>query len=207
MSLKGWDYNDILRISLIVSVLLYIAMFVLLGTVYDIYSADFFHVSISSNETNYDSNPKVLGVPLRNMGEYIGLNIFFFVNAFLGVWNSIVVDSLFGLMVFDENDDIVKKLKEKHPNLLWIFVIYDIWRSARNFFNILGIFSNVIFFISTTAGLLAAGILTKRMYLNKDGIHLLKEDFTNSSSEIEPLVAGGNHILKLSVLKNRSHGK
>jgi hypothetical protein len=202
MSFKNWNYSDILNWSLFISVVLYIVMFVVIGTSYNIYSADFFHVSIS--ETSLGSNPKVLGIPLRSRGEYAGLCVFFFFNSFLGVWNSVVVDSLFGIMVFDENDDVVKKLKKRHPNLLWIFVVYDTWRGARNFFNILGIFSNVVFFGCTTIGMLTAGFITKKMYLNREGIHLLKEDLNEKSEESGNLLENSqSHILQFSKLKSR----
>lgn len=167
-------YRFTLFFSLMFGYFMYIIMFVILGTNYKIYDSNFFKLII--NETNTENNPQVLGIPLRTWGEYWGLAIFFFLNAALGVWNGVVIDSLFGLMVFDEDEEIISRIEHtfERPGIMTVFALYDVWRTVRYFFSILGVFSNIGFFIATATGTLVAGLGTKRIYLDPSGVHWIK---------------------------------
>jgi hypothetical protein len=119
----------------------------------------------------------VLGIQLENEPQRVGLVVFFFLNAFLGVLNSVLVDGVFGIMCFEKGDTIITELKNEYGGLygmLTLFTIYDILRSARTFFSILGMYSNVIFFMATALGSLLGGLVTKCIILSHTTSYLLK---------------------------------
>ena len=173
--MRTLDHKVIMYATLSVSVVLYIAMFIILRTDYDIYESNFFYIHVDSKNTT--RNPVVLGVPLKSEAQRSGLAIFFFLNAFLGVLNSVLVDGVFGMMIFEEGEAIIKQLKDEYGGLsgmLILFSIYDMWNSAQDFFTLLGMYSNVIFFMCTTGGALSAGLITKILLLNKQTSRWMK---------------------------------
>lgn len=175
--------QQVMYSSLGVSVLFYIVMFVLMETEYDIYNSDFFYITVNSE--NSTQNPVVLGVPLRNKGQQIGLCIFFALNAFLGVLNSVLVDGLFGMMVYDSGPLVISEILQMYggqTQMLLLFIIYDVWKSARVFFSILGMYSNVVFFASTTLGALVGGLVTKLILLSR--FHFLKVELHKCNKNV-----------------------
>tara|TARA_B100000787_G_scaffold87028_2_gene64274 strand:- start:179 stop:811 length:633 start_codon:yes stop_codon:yes gene_type:complete len=210
MSWKKVNQKEMMYASLGLSIAVYIIMFILLKTSYDVFDSDFFYVSIDENDSTH--NPVILGIQLTTTSQFVGLCLFFTLNAFLGVWNSVLIDGIFGMMVYDEGEDLIRKLKREYggeATLLWLFVIYDIWRSARIFFSIIGMYSNVAFFLCTTGGALVAGLVTKKLFLSRENLHLLKVDLTEEEVPIAKSVEesdcdGGIKLqTNLFVIKNK----
>ena len=172
-TLTFWErlaQREVMLFTLGVSVVGYICMFVILKTEYDIYNSDFFYTSVDPHNTT--NNPVVLGVRIQTKGQQAGLCVFFILNSFLGVLNSVLVDGLFGMMIYEEGEGIIRRLTQMYGGpvaMLVLFSVYDMWRSARVFFSILGMYSNIVFFTATTAGTLAGGLFTKLIFLSHYG--------------------------------------
>jgi len=149
---------------------LYVLMFVLMGIFTDIYdTADFFNVEIAGS--NPSNNPRILGVPVTTAGEFWMFIIFFFFNAFSGVWLRVLIVERYNLFVADPS---VKKLSDEYPKEL--FLVYNLWKSAGFFFNILGIFSNVFFFLSTVMGALVGNVAARSLLLSVKEVADARED-------------------------------
>lgn len=210
MSWTKITQKDVLYTSLSLSILIYLIMFILLKTRYKVFDSDFFYVSI--DKKNPEKNPVILGIKLDTTSQFAGLCVFFTLNAFLGVWNSVLIDGLFGMMVYDEGADVIRKLKQEYggeATLLWLFMIYDIWRSARIFFSLIGMYSNVVFFLCTTGGALVAGLVTKKLFLSRENLHLIKvnlcEEEVPLAQSVEQFDCDGGVKLQtnLFVIKNK----
>lgn len=168
--LEQLTQRQVMTFTLTFSIIGYICMFIILRTEYSIYDSDFFYTSI--NAENPEKNPVVLGIRLESKGQQVGLCIFFTLNAFLGVLNSVLVDGLFGMMRFEEGEGIIHILTDMYGGqvaMILLFSVYDIWSSARIFFSILGMYSNIVFFTATTFGGLAGGLFTKLIFLSHYG--------------------------------------
>ena len=153
-----------------------------LGT--DIYgTSDFFKVSV--DEDSGENNPRILGVIVSTKTQFGIFCIFFFLNAFLSVWNHTLIVTLFSFLVNDSDEEIKTSLEKDYPDHL--FLIYGVWTSVRNFFNLLGIVSNIIFFICTVSGAFLASVIARQKVLGVKDISLLKDhikkDFTDSNTE------------------------
>jgi hypothetical protein len=83
-------------------------------------------------------------------------------------------------------DPGAKKLEEYYPREL--FWAYNVWTSARNFFNILGIMSNIFFFGATILGALVGNILSRNMLLSVDEVQEERADVSARFSDIKPLM-------------------
>lgn len=183
---------------LFLSWLMYITMFALLRFEYDIFESEFFYVHVDSSNTT--KNPVLLGIPVRNEWQRTGLCIFFAANAFLGIINSCNIDGLWGTMLYGvEKDKIVDRVREEFGGLagmLLLFTVYDVWKSARIFFSILGMYSNVVFFMCTTIGALLGGLLMKTLlfcHIHGNGItiSLLRDNASKRNpieDDCEPLI-------------------
>lgn len=176
--------------TLAFSVTLYIAMFIVLWTEYEIFDSNFFYIHVNPHDLS--RNPVVLGIQLRSEWQRVGLCLFFFVNAFLGVLNSTLIGGLFGMICYEEGEHIINDLKKEYggvSGMLFLFTVYDIWYSARTFFSILGMYSNIIFFMVTTMGALTGGLVTKLILLSHKTSYLLK--FINNNPETQRKILRG----------------
>jgi len=169
-------YHAVLWSLLAIGYVLYgIMAYVLID--FDVYSeSSFFKVEV--NETApYEDNPYILGVPIKKKSHFYGMCVFFFINAFLGVVNGTVISSLWGLMLFTEDERTVDRLEAEFNNkfgVMAVFALYDLLRGVRAFFNILGVYSNAIFFVFTVGGSTIGSLTTKWFYLDDDGRHYLR---------------------------------
>ena len=156
---------------LLFSFVVYFCMLIYMGVDTNIWKDSFFF-KVTVNGDDPSLNPHVLGVPITTVSQFCVFCLFFFFNAFLGVWNNTLIDRRYGLLL---NDPVVQEqVKKKYPFVL--FFVYSIWTAMRNFFNILGVFSNGIFFLFTVFGFIA-GITLSRLYvLHPDKINEYKKE-------------------------------
>ena len=163
-------------------------LFLLLDT--DVFSnSPFFKVIITTNSTI--NNPEILGVVLTSYTQFVVFCVFFFINAFLGIYNHALISTLFSYLVNDSDRSVHQELKKNWPDSL--FLTYSVWTSMRLFFNILGILSNVIFFVCTVSGSLVGNVITRRYILGLDDIQSLKESMganskSNREGELRPFL-------------------
>jgi len=162
-----------------VGTVLYASMFLYMGLDTDIYSdSPFFNVQV--NGVDPLKNPHVLGVPVTTTGSFIIFMIFFFLNAFFGVWLKVLIVDRYNLLINDGSAAVKEGIvKQYPPQLFWA---YNLWTSARNFFNLLGILSNIFFFVSTILGALLGNILARRFLIGLDDLEHEKENLVASNS-------------------------
>jgi hypothetical protein len=174
-------HKSIMVVSLAFSVILYIIMSCVLYFEFDIHTSPFFHANVNSNDTT--NNPQILGVKVENKAQMVGLCLFFAMNALLGVLNSILIDGLWGMMLFEEGEVVIHDIIAQYPNVFVTFAIYDMWKTTRIFFSLLGLYSNIVFFASTAIGSLAAGLITKWIYISPKYRHLLRPNLKNCNNK------------------------
>ena len=129
-----------------------------------LYGSEFFHF-----QSDDDATPAmILGVALKTKGQYWGVIAFFFFNSFFSVWNGIVIAPIFEGMVYDDNYD----LEDWGGGIIagkTVMLLYEIWRGGRSFFSLLGMTSNVAFFMATAGGALFGSLITKSAYSTEFG--------------------------------------
>ena len=92
----------------------------------------------------------------------------FFSNAFLSVFNGVLIRPIFTSMIYDTGDDqllrVFNKI-ERPASMYCILFFYDVWSNLRMFLNILGIISNFAFLLASVAGSMLAAIFTTVAYM------------------------------------------
>jgi len=152
---------------LFAGVVLYVLMFLFMGLVTDIYNdSPFFNVEIGGNDASL--NPQVLGVPIKTSVQFWVFCIFFLLNAFFGVWLRVLIIDRYSLLINDGNQQVKEGIVKQYPP--YLFWSYNLWTSARNFFNILGILSNIFFFGFTVAGAFFGNVLSRRYLIGLDDL-------------------------------------
>lgn len=97
-------------------------------------------------------------------------SIFFF-NAFLSVFNGVLIRPIFTAMIYDIGGDELNRVfnKKERPFSMYIILMsYDVWSNLRMFLNILGIISNFVFLLASVAGSMIAAIITTVAYMRND---------------------------------------
>ena len=122
-------------------------------------------------------------------------SIFFF-NAFLSVFNGVLIRPIFTAMIYDMEDTQMSRVfnKRERPYSMYIILLfYDVWSNLRMFLNVLGIISNFTFLLASVGGSMLAGIITTVAYMqNSSWIQNIKRTTHNPnwkllSFEMEPL--------------------
>lgn len=112
---------------------------------------------------------QLLGVTFQNQTFYIGLCFFFFFNSLLSQLNSNIISPVFSRLIFshpDEREHHGKNATLAKQTLYFILVAYDVWHVGRSLFSLLGILSNLGFFIATSLGYLMGDLGVKIVYIN-----------------------------------------
>lgn len=163
---------------------LYALMFIYMRVDTNIYEdAAFFNVEIGGEDASL--NPQVLGVPIETSGQFWVFCFFFFFNAFFGVWLRVLIVDRYNLLINDGDEGVKKSVVKQYPPPL--FWSYNVWTSARNFFNILGILSNIWFFGFTVLGAFIGNVLSRRWLIGLDDLDHEKETLLKSSSLFKPM--------------------
>ena len=109
-------------------------------------------------------------------------SIFFF-NAFLSVFNGVLIRPIFTAMIYDIGGDQLSRVfnkKERPLSMYVILMLYDVWSNLRMFLNVLGIISNFAFLLASVAGSMVAAIITTIAYMrNESWIQNLKRTGVN----------------------------
>ena len=160
--------------SLVVSWALFVGMFIGLDHL-GIYAADFFNVG---------THATILNVEVIGASKLAGCSVFFFLNAFTRRWNGVVVDPVFGQMVYGSESGISRSDTGISPTRLFpVMAVYEAWRSSAQFFTLLGMLSNLIFFISTVSGSLLGALLTRWMYIHPHYRHYIRKAAPSSACD------------------------
>lgn len=80
-----------------------------------------------------------------------------------------VIYPIFGQMVFatgNSGRDLQYHTGLPSSRLFPVLTIYEVWQSSQRFFSLLGMLSNLVFFLATTGGSLCGGLLTRWMYIH-----------------------------------------
>jgi len=141
-------------LSLAASWCLFAVMFALLADM-KAYDSDFFR---------FDKDVKLLGYPITKRWHVVVLVTFFFVNAFVNQWNGVVLDPIFGQLVYGDAPD-ARRTGVRRSRLFPLLAIYQLWGGAQWFFGLMGATSHVGFLLSSIAGSVSGGLLTRWMFL------------------------------------------
>ena len=157
---------------------LYLLMFLFMGLATEIYDkSPFFNVEIGGGDESL--NPQVLGVPIKTSGQFWMFCLFFLLNAFFGVWLHVLIVGRYNLLINDSDKAVKEGIEKQYPpHLFWS---YNLWTSARNFFNILGILSNIWFFGFTVLGAFVGNVLSRRFLIGLDDLDHEKENLLSAN--------------------------
>lgn len=108
------------------------------------------------------TNFYVFGVHFKDPLTFYVLNLIFFSNSlFLNV-NIAVIQPLFQKITVVDQYEIEFSTR---VTLSIIVLIYDVWSAIRSVISLVGVTSNIIFFLSNTMGFLIGDIFIKNLYL------------------------------------------
>jgi len=132
----------------------------------------------------------------------------FFSNAFLSVFNGVLIRPIFTAMIYDTGGDQLLRVfnkKERPYSMYVILMSYDVWSNLRMFLNVLGIISNFSFLLASVTGSMVAAIITTIAYMRNDswiqnikrtGVNprwnLLKFEENNNPIVLQPMLTKGN---------------
>jgi len=157
---------------------IYLSMFLFMGLATEIYDeSPFFNVEVNGDDPL--KNPQVLGVPITTTGTFLVFCIFFFINAFIRVWLRVLIIDRYSLLINDGDSKIKEGIVKNYPPHL--FMMYNLWNSAGFFFNILGVLSNIFFFVATVAGAFIGNILSRMYLIGLDDLENEKEHLMSST--------------------------
>lgn len=97
--------------------------------------------------------------------QWAGWCIFFFLNSVIAQSNSLIISPIFQRIIFGG----LKPEYPKNTMLLMLFV-YDVWIGIYMFISIIGVFSNILFLISTVTGYILADIIWKYIYITNPNL-------------------------------------
>lgn len=110
----------------------------------------------------------------------------FFFNAFLSVFNGVLIRPIFTAMIYDTSDAQMLRVfnKRERPYSMYIILLfYDVWSNLRMFLNVLGIISNFSFLLASVGGSMFAAIITTVAYMkNASWIQNVKHITTKDQS-------------------------
>lgn len=95
----------------------------------------------------------------------------FFFNAFLSVFNGVLIRPIFTAMIYDIGGDQLSRVfnkKERPFSMYVILMSYDVWSNLRMFLNVLGIISNFSFLLASVSGSMVAAIITTVAYMRNE---------------------------------------
>lgn len=93
--------------------------------------------------------------------QWIGWCLFFFLNSFCAQSNYLIIAPIFQRIVYGSDS----KPPYSNRKLFMCLLVYDIWIGVYTFLRIIGVFSNVLFLLSTIVGHMIADIYWKYMYI------------------------------------------
>lgn len=113
------------------------------------------------------SNVVILDRVLEDWQTAMLCSIFFF-NAFLSVFNGVLIRPIFTAMIYDVGNVQMKRVfnkKERPYSMYVILLFYDVWSNLRMFLNVLGIISNFSFLLASVGGSMLAAVITTVAYM------------------------------------------
>lgn len=122
--------------------------------------------SIYTESTFFNGGTRfvILGVTIEDSGYFVALIFFFFINNFLSQLNNQIISPLFGRIIFAYREDI--KISTRAKIFLYtILPVFNTWSSFRNLFSILGITSNIWFFIANSLGFIIGDTVIRILYI------------------------------------------
>lgn len=126
-------------------------------------------------------------------------SIFFF-NAFLSVFNGVLIRPIFTSMIYDVGSDQMARVfnkKERPFSMYVILMSYDVWSNLRMFLNVLGIISNFSFLIASVGGSMCAAIITTIAYMrNEAWIQNVKRDGNNPGWRLLKFIDDDERVIK-----------
>lgn len=153
-------YLKIIYGLLVASWILFIIMFILLSS-FELFSKSLFF--------SFGGKFSLLGVTFEDQSFYISLGFLFFFNSFLSTLNINIIAPVFSRIMFshpEEEECHNENYRLDKETLYYILFFYDTWLVVRSLFNLLGILSNIGFFIATSMGFLIGDLTVKYIYIN-----------------------------------------
>lgn len=134
----------------------------------------------------------LLGVRFNNPSLFNGLAIFFFFNSLMSTFNYSVISPIFSRIMYASPNDPALPEGVSQRQLFIILTLFNIWSVVRSLFNLLGLLSNISFFIATSAGFLIGDWLTKYVYITSPTLfnfhghaHVAPSEDDDSSSSLQ----------------------
>lgn len=159
--MKFPSFINTVYILIVVSYVLLILTFIALGVIQNnagqtVYSdSDFFKLN---------SKFTLLGIEFDHRPYFALFAIIFFMNSLLYWINIAVINPLFSRIIFAYNGS-GKIPSNTRLFLSTLLLFYDLWNAFRSLLSILGVTSNIVFFIASTLGYLVGDIAIKNLYL------------------------------------------
>lgn len=152
-------YKINVKCSIIVGYVVFIGIIITLWSIDIVPEAKFFSFSF-----NNSTPPHLLGIPLTSETQFYGMGVWFFLNAFMTIWSTAVINPIFSSIMITKDDDT-------HLFGKWLFpimIFYEILKSVRYFVSLLGVLSNAYWFTMTSSGWLIGALTTRGLYLCND---------------------------------------
>tara|TARA_B100001094_G_scaffold121516_2_gene117232 strand:+ start:12952 stop:13536 length:585 start_codon:yes stop_codon:yes gene_type:complete len=141
----------------------------------------------------------ILNRLLEDWQTWMLCSIFFF-NAFLSVFNGVLIRPIFTAMIYDVGGDQMTRVfnkKERPWSMYIILILYDVWSNLRMFLNVLGIVSNFSFLLASVAGSMFAAIITTIAYMrNESWIQNVKRNGRNPSWRLLKFIDKDERVIK-----------
>lgn len=152
---------------------LVVLILILLGVSYASLISMFFHLAslttangetIFGDSDFFSAGPEftLMGLTFNDKSQFRAMNFFFFLNSLLYYLNVSVINPIFSRII---NNAVLRVSPKVASYLSLLLIVYDLWNAFRSFFTIIGVTSNLMFFISNTLGYLIGDIVIKNIYL------------------------------------------
>lgn len=153
--------DRIIGILMLLSYLIIISIFVFLSQITTTLGE---HVFVDSTFFSGGSKFTILNLEFNNVAYFYIFNFFFFLNSVVYYVNTAIISPLFNKLIFTYNDDM--KISSRSKTFLTsLLFVFDLWSAFRSLLSIIGITSNIYFFISNTVGFLVGDIMIKYLYI------------------------------------------
>lgn len=104
----------------------------------------------------------MFSIDFENKHYFNVLCFFFFINSFIFNLNLSVINPLFQRLIFNKKVEVDAQTQ---GYLSFVLFVYDVWSVFRSFFAIVGMVSNVWFFVWNSVGFLAGDLLIRNLYI------------------------------------------
>lgn len=175
MSWKEWlvflmDPHTVVIVLIIVSYISMIILINFMGTMATPSGDKFF-----TNSTFFTSGYQftMFGLDFENRHYFNVLCFFFFFNSLVFNLNVSIINPLFQRIIFMQEVEIDKKTQ---GFLSLLLLLYNVWSVFRSLFALVGMTSNVWFFMWNSIGFLLGDLVIRNIYIMKP--HTFKFDYT-----------------------------